>query len=505
MPIKKRTRDQSNSSELNNDEFSDKIELGKSRDFSDDDNDDDVDQQNEESDGEPHEFPEIDVQSSASSQDDDDDDSQDFDSDDDTSLASFSSVPSTSSNVSDFISKSTRKPDENDYGEAPPKAKLGFEATARTVKSNATGEDRTVYREIDAGYGSDSSTEEDQNKVGNVPSEWYDDMPHIGYDVNGKRILKPATKDELDRFLENTEGEANTVPSKNMQTDVKLTDDELQLIRRLEKGQIPDDAYDPYEDQVEFFTGKGKELVMPISGAPEPKRRFLPSKWEHEKIMKIVRAIRAGRIVPNKPKPPPKPQFYAIWSNNDEGPPGHVMDAPAPLEPPPKTIESFNPPPEYLFNDDERKAWEETDEQDRKLKFMPQKYSNLRLVPAYSNLLKERFERCLDLYLAPRVRRTKLNIDPESLVPKLPSPRELKPFPISNSITYVHPQNSRIRSLSIDPTGIWLATAADDGYIRVWDLAIGRCAYTWNIGRGNVAHAVEWCPDKEVSLLAATW
>ena len=247
MPIKKRTRDQSNSSELNTDEFSDKIELGKSRDISDDDNDD-VDQQNEESDGEPHEFPEIDVQSSASSQDDDDDDSQDFDSDDDTSLASFSSVPSTSSNVSDFISKSTRKPDENDYGEAPPKAKLGFEATARTVKSNATGEDRTVYREIDAGYGSDSSTEEDQNKVGNVPSEWYDDMPHIGYDVNGKRILKPATKDELDRFLENTEGEANTVPSKNMQTDVKLTDDELQLIRRLEKGQIPDDAYDPYED-----------------------------------------------------------------------------------------------------------------------------------------------------------------------------------------------------------------------------------------------------------------
>ena len=31
--------------------------------------------------------------------------------------------------------------------------------------------------------------------------EWYNDYPHIGYDLDGEKILKPATGDELDRFL----------------------------------------------------------------------------------------------------------------------------------------------------------------------------------------------------------------------------------------------------------------------------------------------------------------
>lgn len=35
--------------------------------------------------------------------------------------------------------------------------------------------------------------------------EWYDDYPHIGYTVDGKKIFKPATKDELDKFLNNVD------------------------------------------------------------------------------------------------------------------------------------------------------------------------------------------------------------------------------------------------------------------------------------------------------------
>ncbi len=38
-------------------------------------------------------------------------------------------------------------------------------------------------------------------------------------------------------------------------------------------------------------------------------------------------------------------------------------------------------------------------------------------MPAYANFIKERFERCLDLYLCPRVRRKRVIIDGE-----LPSP-----------------------------------------------------------------------------------
>lgn len=39
------------------------------------------------------------------------------------------------------------------------------------------------------------------NRVGNIPMHWYDDLPHIGYDMNGKKVLRPAHGDELDKFL----------------------------------------------------------------------------------------------------------------------------------------------------------------------------------------------------------------------------------------------------------------------------------------------------------------
>lgn len=45
-----------------------------------------------------------------------------------------------------------------------------------------------------------------RNTVGNIPMEWYQDFPHIGYDLEGKRIYKPIrSKDELDMFLEKME------------------------------------------------------------------------------------------------------------------------------------------------------------------------------------------------------------------------------------------------------------------------------------------------------------
>lgn len=31
---------------------------------------------------------------------------------------------------------------------------------------------------------------------------WYDDLPHVGYSIEGKKVLKPARGDELDKFLQ---------------------------------------------------------------------------------------------------------------------------------------------------------------------------------------------------------------------------------------------------------------------------------------------------------------
>ena len=52
--------------------------------------------------------------------------------------------------------------------------------------------------------------------------------------------------------------------------------------------------------------------------------------------------------------------------------------------------ESYNPPPEYLFTEEEKKKWELAKEGGGRLKlpYIPQKYSALRKVPGWSNFIK---------------------------------------------------------------------------------------------------------------------
>ncbi len=97
--------------------------------------------------------------------------------------------------------------------------------------------------------------------------------------------------------------------------DVVLNKEELQMLKRIQKHQFPDSQFNPYEPIIEWFSGK--EEIMPLSAAPEPKRRFIPSKWEASKILKIARAIKAGLIVPGKKKKTEKPKFYDIWAESE--------------------------------------------------------------------------------------------------------------------------------------------------------------------------------------------
>ena len=66
----------------------------------------------------------------------------------------------------------------------------------------------------------------------------------------------------------------------NTQTEKPLTAEELDIIRRLRENEVPDPNFDPYE----IFFKDDKPEAMPLSGAPEPKRRWVPSKWEKQKV-----------------------------------------------------------------------------------------------------------------------------------------------------------------------------------------------------------------------------
>ena len=269
-------------------------------------------------------------------------------------------------------------------------------------------------------------------------------------------------------------------------------------------NEVPDEKYDPYPATVEYFTGKTE--TMPLSAAPEPKRRWVPSKHESKRVMKIVRAIREGRILPYKPPAEEEEdelevKRYDIWAS-EVARPEHPMNVPAPKLPPPGYEESYRPPPEYLPDRNEKKAWEEADEEERDKSFLPTNHDALRKVPGYEKSLKEKFERCLDLYLAPRIRRSRLNIDPESLLPQLPSLEELRPFP-TTCATLFRGHEGRVRSLAVDHSGIWLASGGDDGMVKVWELLTGRQIWSVKLGNDEAVNVVRWRPGTEAAILSA--
>lgn len=373
------------------------------------------------------------------------------------------------------------------------------------------GRPRIIKPEINPVYDSDDSDNEAFNTIGNVPLSAYDEMPHLGYDINGKRIMRPAKGSALDQLLESIDLPEGWTGLLDQDTgaSLKLTDEELELIRKIQANENTDENINPYEPTIEWFTSKTE--IMPLTAVPEPKRRFVPSKNEAKRIMKIVKAIREGRIMsPDKAKQQLEEENkfnYDLW-NNEEEVMDHIMNLRAPKLPPPTNEESYNPPEEYLLTEEEKKEWLEQNPLDRERNFIPQKYSSLRKVPGYQENIRERFERCLDLYLAPRVRHNKLNIDPDSLIPELPSPKDLRPFPIRCSTIY-QGHTGKIRTISIDPQGLWLATGSDDGTVRIWEVLTGRQVHKITLidreeNPEDHIESLEWNPDPTTGLLAVT-
>lgn len=146
----------------------------------------------------------------------------------------------------------------------------------------------------------------------------------------------------------------------------------------------------------------------------------------------------------------------------------------------------------------------------RKLHYIPQKYSSLRQVPAYPKFIKERFTRCMDLYLCPRARKMRvsihfhnfclmqaclhekftfkinktfsfqLTIEPEDLLPKLPSPKDLQPFPTIQSMIY-NGHTDMVRCISIDPLGQYLLSGSDDMTVKSNIYFILKCVLQFTI------------------------
>ncbi|KAI9209593.1 NUC169 domain-containing protein [Polychytrium aggregatum] len=453
------------------------------------DEDEDEGEDAEEDDQEYDEIPEI-------NEDDDDDDDNDED-DDDEEDEDYEGADD-DDDAEDDVEDGDE--DEDDDDELQSSDDDGDDDESGTLVGSVRSRDSAKPRrpEIDPVYNSDTSDEETENTIGNVPIEWYEDYDHIGYDIHGQKIARPQQGDELDSFLAKMDDPNlwRSVYDKVQQKNIVLSSKELEMIKRIQNRTFADSEYDPYEPTVEWFTSKTE--IHPLSSAPEPKRRFIPSKWEAKRIMKIVRAIREGRVVVKKPEVV-EPAFFDIWADNAEPSTPHPMHIPAPKVAPPHHMESYNPPAEYIPTPEEVKQWEALDREDRPQNFIPKKHSSLRQVAGYQRFIQERFERCLDLYLCPRMIKHKINIDPESLIPKLPSPKDLRPFPSSLAVVY-RGHTDRVRNFSFDPTGQWIISGSDDQTAKIWEVSTGRCIKTFKF-EGSVSW-VSWNPNPSVSIVA---
>jgi len=284
-----------------------------------------------------------------------------------------------------------------------------------------------------------SSDDEDgegaQNRIGHVPLHWYDEYDHIGYDGHGKKINKPSGQgDLLDKVIQQNDPENKnkklTVYDALNAKEVEVTDRQLELIRRIQAGAYAHPEFDGNPDYIDYVSGVDKEISGINSNKYEPKSRFQPSKWEKMQVRKLLHRLQSGSInvdylngkikdmndISKKATNEDKDVPFLLWKGDEEDElhlrkgPQHIA---APKLPPPGHAESYNPAEEYLPTEEDLEEWKDMEAQDRPHGLLiPKKFSSLRAVGAYEHSVRERFERCLDLYLCPRVMKRRLNIDP---------------------------------------------------------------------------------------------
>lgn len=144
-----------------------------------------------------------------------------------------------------------------------------------TVTTDANGGVRYVYEEINPVYDSDDSdAPAAANTIGNIPLTFYDSYPHIGYDINGKKIMRPAKGEALDALLDSIDIPKGWTGLTDPATGkpLNLSQDELEILRRIQTNELPEEGYDPYP--VSPFVFNVGEIVLTVS------RRLLSTSLE---------------------------------------------------------------------------------------------------------------------------------------------------------------------------------------------------------------------------------
>jgi len=130
----------------------------------------------------------------------------------------------------------------------------------------------------------DSENERELLTIGNVPLSWYEDFDHVGYDLEGKQIAKPKSEGEIDRLIAQDDNPWSVFNEKLGRRE-NISQRDLETIQRIKSGK-EDDRYSWENCFVEL--NEHTDPIHPVSNKPEPKSRFLPSKWEARRIRRLT-------------------------------------------------------------------------------------------------------------------------------------------------------------------------------------------------------------------------
>ncbi|ROT74343.1 putative ribosome biogenesis protein BOP1 [Penaeus vannamei] len=273
-------------------------------------------------------------------------------------------------------------------------------------KSAERGKSKQVNQKATGSKGAPKS-----KKAGNIPMNWYDEYPHMGYDLDGNPIIKPDKGDKLDQFL-----------------------------RMLE---------DPDHERAAYVARRA-ELI---------KKGMVTYKTKQK-----------------------KKRFYDLWgTKGDDQIRRLTQRLETPKMPLPGHEDSYRAPLEYIKE------------------YNARRFTSVRKIPQFYNFVKDRYERCLDLYLAPRKLIKKPLYKADDLLPRMPKPKDLRPFPTREALRFVGHQ-SVVRTISIHPLGKFLASGSDDHTVKIWEISTGRCLRTFNFQ--GIIKWVAWNPSPKLFLLA---
>jgi ribosome biogenesis protein ERB1 len=304
--------------------------------------------------------------------------------------------------------------------------------------------------------------------TGDVPSAWYRSLAHVGYNSSSQRLLRPDESDKLSNLLAHIDDRSlwRKISNELTGTQQKLTTAEVLLLQKIQAGTLP-------SNPVREFAATKSEVV-PFSPSDEPKRRFRASAWEARAITKLVRSMRARSNSLGLTSNTSMNELRDIWDSKSLKNECEVKPIRARKSELPGNELSLNPPAEYTAYSG-------------RVETAPR---SLRSVAVYDSFVKEKFERCLDLYLCPRSVRHQVNIDPESLLPSLPLMSQLRPYP--ELCMQEYGVRGPVSSISVHGGGEWIASCDISGSLSLFDIQTGRCLNS--VDFGCIPTCVSWQP-----------